>query len=50
MTVDLQANRKRLNEIFWSFCIINGTWRLTLRHVLTKPLELIFGANSLHLL
>ena len=42
--MDLLANRKRLNEIFGYFAYaqnaINAIWRLTLRHVLTEPLEL----------
>ena len=44
MTVDLLANRKRLNEIFGSFVYaqnaINAIRRLTLRHVLTELMEL----------
>ena len=46
MPGDLLANRKHLNEIFGSFLYaqnaINAIVRLTLRHVLTESLELIF--------
>ena len=46
MPGDLLANRKHLNEILGSFLYaqnaINAIVRLTLRHVLTESLELIF--------
>ena len=50
MTVDLLANRKRLNENSGSFCIglaINVILRLTLRRVLTESLELIFLCENI---
>ena len=51
MTVDIPANRKRLNETLGTFVsaqnMINVIWRLMLRHVLTESLEVILLCKNI---
>ena len=52
MTGDLLANRKHLNEILVPFFVyaqnaINAIIRMTLRHVLTESLKLIFLCENI---